>query len=509
LGAGHSVLGIRSEGKREAQVNLKGTGVLVVGLARQGMAMARFLVGEGAQVTVTDVQPAEALAEPLATLAGLPIHYALGGHPLSRLDNTDLVCLSGGVPTTIPLVAEARRRGIPLSNDALLTLERSAATVMGITGSGGKTTTTTLVGLILKAAGIPAHVGGNIGTPLIDCLDELQPGHWAVMELSSFQLELFDRSPQVAAMTNLTPDHLDRHGTMAAYSAAKANILRWQTPDNVCVLNADDKLTSRWLASGRVDIAAEEDQPATNFPLAARRLGFSLQEEMDAGAFLHGRGEVLVLRLPGQPETVICRREAVRLRGMHNVANLLAACVLAGVAGAPPEAMAEVAASFEGVTHRLEPVQTLNGVLWVNDSIATSPARAAAAIQSFNEPIVLLAGGRDKKLDWDNFAELVHERVEHVVLFGEAAELIERAIRRSEFAIRGASGPLGTAKHVARTHRCADLEEAVGVAHRVAEPGDVVLLAPGGTSFDAYKDYPARGEHFRTLVQALESEQKR
>jgi UDP-N-acetylmuramoylalanine--D-glutamate ligase len=512
----------RTEGKREAEVNLKGKGVLVVGLARQGMAMARFLVGEGARVTVTDVQPAETLAGPLATLAplappgaglgagpaGLPIHYALGGHPLSLLDNTDLVCLSGGVPTTIPLVAEARRRGIPLSNDGLLTLERTAATVVGITGSGGKTTTTTLVGLILKAAGIPAHVGGNIGTPLIDCLDELQPGHWAVMELSSFQLELFDRSPQVAAMTNLTPDHLDRHGTMAAYSAAKANILRWQTPDNICLLNADDRLTSRWLASGRVDIAAEEDQPAMSFPLQARRLGFSLREEMDAGAFLHGRGEVLMLRLPGQPETVICRREAVRLRGMHNVANLLAACVLAGVAGAPSEAMAKVAADFEGVEHRLEPVQTLNGVLWVNDSIATSPARAAAAIKSFNEPIVLLAGGRDKKLDWDNFAELVHERVEHVVLFGEAAELIERAIRRSESAIRRASDPLRTAKHVARTHRCADLEEAVGVAHRVAEPGNVVLLAPGGTSFDAYKDYPARGKHFRTLVQALESEQR-
>jgi UDP-N-acetylmuramoylalanine--D-glutamate ligase len=211
LGIGNWALGIRDwglhrhedtkreEGKREAEVNLKGKGVLIVGLARQGMAMARFLVGEGAQVTVTDVQPAEALAEPLATLAGLPIHYALDGHPLSLLDNTDLVCLSGGVPTTIPLVSEARRRTIPLSNDGLLTLERTAATVVGITGSGGKTTTTTLVGLILKAAGIPAHVGGNIGTPLIDCLDELQPGHWAVMELSSFQLELFDRSPQVAA----------------------------------------------------------------------------------------------------------------------------------------------------------------------------------------------------------------------------------------------------------------------------------------------------------------------
>ena len=483
-------------------MNLKDKRVLIIGLARQGTALARFLVNEGAQVTVTDIQPAEALAEPLAALAGLPIRYALGGHPLSLLDEVDMVCLSGGVPTTIPLVAEARRRGIPLSNDALLTLERCPATVVGITGSSGKTTTTTLVGLMLKAAGIPAHVGGNIGTPLIDRLGQLQPGEWAVMELSSFQLELFDRSPPVAAVLNVTPNHLDRHGTMAAYSAAKANILRWQTEDDVCVLGADDEITGRWLRLGRVEIPAEGEQAAMNFPLRATRLGFSLREEMAAGAFL--RGEELILRLPGRPEAVICRRQAIRLRGMHNVANLLAACILAGIAGAPPEAMAEVAATFEGVEHRLETVRVLNGVLWVNDSIATSPERAVAAIKSFDEPIVLLAGGRDKKLPWDEFARLVHQRVKHLVLFGEAAGLIERAIRNSEFVIRNASAvPARITNYALRVHRCADLEEAVAVAHRVAEPGDVVLLAPGGTSFDAYKDFAARGEHFRALVRAL------
>lgn len=472
--------------------------VLVVGLARQGTALARFLVGEGAQVTVTDLQPAEALAASLAALEGLPIRTALGGHPLSLLDDMDLVCLSGGVPTNIPLVAEARRRGIPLSNDALLTLERSPATVMGITGSSGKTTTTTLVGLILQEAGIPAPVGGNIGTPLIDRLDELRPGQWAVMELSSFQLELFDRSPPVAAVLNVTPNHLDRHGTMAAYSAAKANILRWQRADDVCVLNADDEVSGRWLRSGRVDIVAEEGQPALSFPIQAQRFGFSRREEMAAGAFLHG--EELVLRLPGQPEAVICRRETIRLRGMHNVANLLAAGVLAGIAGAPPQAMARVAASFEGVEHRLEVVRVLNGVLWVNDSIATSPERAVAAIQSFDEPIVLLAGGRDKKLPWDEFARWVHRRVKHLVLFGEAAALIEEVVRGYGSGVKGKTPPT---PYPLTLVRCADLEEAVDMAYHIAEPGDVVLLAPGGTSFDAYRDFVARGEHFRALVQAL------
>ncbi|MDH7485472.1 MAG: UDP-N-acetylmuramoyl-L-alanine--D-glutamate ligase [Anaerolineae bacterium] len=476
-------------------MELKDRRVLVVGLARQGTALARFLVGEGAQVTVTDIQPAQALAASLAALEGLPIRTALGGHPLSLLDDTDLVCLSGGVPTNIPLVAEARRRGIALSNDALLTLERSPATVMGITGSSGKTTTATLVGLILQEAGIPAHVGGNIGTPLIDRLDELQPGQWAVMELSSFQLELFDRSPPVAAVTNVTPNHLDRHGTMAAYSAAKANILRWQTADDVCVLGADDRVTGQWLRRGRVGAGP---RPAPTFPIRAQRFGFSLQEEMAAGAFL--RGEDLVLRLPGQPEAVICRRESIRLRGRHNVANLLAACILAGIAGAPPEAMARVAVSFEGVEHRLEVVRVLNGVLWVNDSIATSPERAVAAIQSFDEPIVLLAGGRDKKLPWDEFARWVHRRVKCLVLFGEAAALIEEVVRGYGLGVKEKPSP---PPHPPALIRCADLQEAVDMAYHIAEPGDVVLLAPGGTSFDAYRDFVARGEHFRALVQAL------
>jgi UDP-N-acetylmuramoylalanine--D-glutamate ligase len=482
--------------------------VLVVGLARQGIALARFLTKAGAQVTITDVKPAAALGDAVESLAGLPIALALGGHPFSLLDGTDLLCLSGGVAPDIPLAAEARRRGIRFSNDALLTLRRRPERMIGVTGSSGKTTTTTLVGLMLREDGQTAHVGGNIGTPLIDHLDELGDTDWTVMELSSFQLELFDCSPPVAAVTNVTPNHLDRHGTMAAYSEAKANILRWQRAEDVCVLGADDEIAGRWLRSGWVDIPAAEGtlpwekgarKGWRSYPLQARRLGFSLCTELEAGAFLSD--EELVLRLPDQPDVVICRREAIRLRGIHNVGNLLAALCLAGAAGVSPSAMARVATTFAGVEHRLEPIRTLRGVLWVNDSIATSPERAVAAMESFEEPIVLLAGGRDKRLSWNEFAETVRSRVKHLVLFGEAAGSIERAVKGQ--GTEAAPGTPAQRPAPPLTH-CTGLEEAVAVAQGIAEPGDVVLLAPGGTSFDAYKDFVARGEHYRTLVNDLE-----
>jgi len=487
--------------------SLGGLRVLVVGLARQGVALARYFVREGAHVTVTDRQPPAALAEPMGALADLPIRLALGGHSLSLLEGTDLVCLSAGVPLDIPLAKEARRRAIRLTNDTLLTLERSPATVVGITGSSGKTTTTVLMGLMLEAGGIRTHVGGNIGTPLLDRLHEHEAGDWAVLELSSFQLELFDSSPPVAGVTNITPNHLDRHRTMSEYTATKASILRWQSESDACVLSADDRITGRWLRSGWVDIPADEGSAPwsrgarlgwSSFPIGSARWGFSLSSDQSTGAFL--RAGELILRQPGQSEVAICRKEDLRLRGMHNVANVLAAACLACLAGTPPEAMAQVATTFQGVEHRLEIVLRLGGVLWVNDSIATSPERAAAALASFREPIVLLAGGRDKNLVWDDFAQHVHRRVEHLLIFGEASDLIAEAIERH----RPTAGeetlwhgqPLSLV-------RCADLEEAVAVASGLAHPGDVVLLAPGGTSFDMYRDFAARGVHFRTLVNEL------
>jgi len=469
---------------------LAGKRVVILGLARQGTALARFLVQAGAEVTVSDLQDEAALADQLAELAGLPIRYVLGKHPLGLLDRADLLCLSGGVPVDIPIVVEAQRRSILLSNDAQLFIERCPAPVIGITGSAGKTTTTALVGEMCRAAGLRTWVGGNIGNPLIADLDRIKPGDWVVMELSSFQLEVMTVSPHVAAVLNITPNHLDRHETMEAYIAAKRNIVAHQKPADFALLGYDD-------ANAR-SLALET---------AAHLLWFSGGAEVDEGAF-KTNGE-LTLRLGVLPppasggvgwvDRVACYTSEVRLRGRHNLLNVLAACVLAGVAGVPVEAMRQVATTFTGVEHRLELVCELNGVRWYDDSIATAPERSLAAMRSFEEPIVLLAGGRDKKLPWDEFADEAVRRVRHLVTFGEAGPMIARSIhllpsvRNSQFAIRRLEGitQVGT------------LEEAVEAAARLARSGEVVLLSPGGTSFDAFRDFAERGNRFKELVRGL------
>jgi UDP-N-acetylmuramoylalanine--D-glutamate ligase len=525
-----------------------GQRVTILGMARQGMALARFFLSAGARVTMSDQRPAEQLAACQAELeryaaehvaglrpgsgvlpaeAGPPrrsptgledlhVRFVLGGHPLTLLDDADLLCLSGGVSPEAPIVQAATSRGIPLSNDAQLTLQHCPAPVLAITGSAGKTTTTTLVGLMLEAAGFIVHMGGNIGTPLIDRLNTIRPGDKVVLELSSFQLELLQSSPSIAAVLNITPNHLDRHPSMSHYAAAKANILQFQVPGDICVLNADDAFTGPWLRTGRCQITEGMGQPAAYFPIKATRLGFSLEDEVMAGAFMqaeHRRSvaqedspaqkDVLVLRQPGVADEEVCRVGDVRLRGRHNLANILAACCLAASAGVEVAVMSTVVANFGGVEHRLEPVRKRDNILWVNDSIATAPERTVAALRSFSERIVLLAGGQDKHLPWDECAAVIHEstqdgsqKVRHVVLFGEgdAVRLIEDALLQYE---RKTGAPA-----ISLTH-CTDLQEAVVAAARVARPGDVVLLAPGGTSFDAYEDFAARGQHFRSLVKAL------
>ncbi len=347
-----------------SQPTFAGKRIVILGLARQGIALARFFLRGGAQITISDSAPADQLSEPLTELAGLPVRLVLGGHPPELLHDCDLLCLSGGVPPQIPLVAAARRQGIPLSNDALLTVQRSPAPAIGITGSSGKTTTTTLVGLMLQQqndevrmmndefgvqmapappdssfilhhSSFQVWVGGNIGVPLVDKLAQVNAEDWLVLELSSFQLELFDggsygqaTSPRVAALLNVTPNHLDRHPSMAHYTAAKANLLRWQGPDDVAVLSADDAITGGWLRSGRVLIAAGPGQEALSFPLAGRLLGFGLEEPASEGCWLVQ--DKLALRLDGQEQTVLPAGE-VKLRGRHNLLNVAAACAISAV----------------------------------------------------------------------------------------------------------------------------------------------------------------------------------
>jgi len=464
---------------------------VILGLARQGTALARFLAQVGAEVTVSDLRDEAALADRMEELAGLPIRFVPGGHPTSLLKEADLLCLSGGVPVDIPIVVEAQRRSIPLSNDAQLFLELCPAPVIGITGSAGKTSTTALVGEMCRAAGLRTWVGGNIGNPLIADLDRIAPGDWVVMELSSFQLEVMTVSPRIAAVLNITPNHLDRHKTMEAYIAAKRNIVAHQKPDDYALLGYDDA-NSRALA----------------LETAAHLLWFSGRAEVEVGAFKTNGGMVLrqgEVRSPFLPEpageagdAVICHASDVQLRGAHNLLNVLAACALAALAGVPVDAMRQVATTFTGVEHRLELVRELNGVRWFDDSIATAPERSLAALRAFEEPIVLLAGGRDKKLPWDEFADETVERVRQLVTFGEAGPMIARVVGERW------SGPQGDeAGNLAGITEVGTLEEAVDVAARLVQPGDVVLLSPGGTSFDAFRDFAERGERFKQLVLEL------
>jgi UDP-N-acetylmuramoylalanine--D-glutamate ligase len=470
--------------------------VTVIGLAREGTALVNFLAAGGAIVTASDLKEADALGEPLQELRRRwpqeVVRLELGGHPPSILEGADAVFVSPGVPIDAPVVIEAQRRGLLLSAESRLFAQLCPAKLAGITGSSGKTTTTTLLGLMLEAAGRKAWVGGNIGRPLIGQLGEIAPGDWVVMELSSFQLEYFaplevsqkapekgadlwaalqrGYSPPVAAILNVTPNHLDRHPSMAAYTAAKAHILESQDAAGVALLGYDNE-AARGLAGG----------------CRGRVHYFSLQAEVEPGAFL--RNGQLLLRREGV-ERAICRLEEVRLRGRHNLANALAACALADVAGVPPESMAGVIRTFGGVEHRLELVRERQGVRYYNDSIATSPERLVAALHSFTEPLVLLAGGRDKHLPWDEAARLMLEKARCIVLFGEAAPLIAGALRQ-------ASPREGKEPFV---QQCATLEEAAAAAARCARPGDVVLLSPGGTSFDAFRDFAQRGERFKQLV---------
>ena len=446
--------------------------VIVLGFARQGQALARWLPLQGARVTVTDSRSAEVLGLDEADYPG--VEFVLGGHPLELLDGADAVAISGGVPLTIPFVQAAIERGVRLTNDAQLFIERCPAPVIGITGSAGKTTTTALTGEMLRAAGRKTWVGGNIGDVLLDDLGEIKPNDIVVMELSSFQLELMTRSPQIAAVLNVTPNHLDRHGDMEAYTSAKANILRHQGENDVAVLGHDD--------GGSYGLQDE---------VQGRLLWASAESMVSHGAFLLGGRLMLVGDAnPAGGAQMVCEQDDVPLRGAHNLKNVLAACAIAGAAGVPAEPMATAIRAFRGVAHRLETVRTVGGVVYVNDSIATAPERTLAAIRSYEEPLVLLLGGADKKLPWEEMLAAAVRRSRHIIAFGgDAGDVAVRGLRQ-----------LGADDAVTRVDT---LAEAVSAAVGVAKAGDVVLLSPGGTSYDAYTDFAARGVHFRELVNAL------
>ncbi|MDK2784157.1 MAG: UDP-N-acetylmuramoylalanine--D-glutamate ligase [Bacillota bacterium] len=446
-----------------------GKRVLVMGLARSGTAAAEVLARQGVQVVGTDARPEIAFTPEVQRLSDLGVELVLGEHPLSLLQGVDLIVVSPGVPDTIPLLAEAERRHLPVIGEVELAGRIYQGPYLAITGSNGKTTTTTWVGLALRESGLPSIVAGNIGVPLSRAVAGLAPGTWVVAEVSSFQLARTQRfRPHISAVLNLSEDHLDRHGSFAAYRAAKARVFASQGPDDYLILNADDEPTRSLagLAQSKV-------------------LFFSRRQVLKEGAWVEeGR---LVLGWQGEREP-LCRVEEVGIPGAHNLENALATALLARAAGAQVAAIVHALKSFSGVEHRCEYVATIDGVRYVNDSKGTNPDAAIRALEAFPPPIVLIAGGRDKGTDLTGLVEVVKARCRAVVLLGEAVPKFRQALRAGGFTA---------------VHEVDSLTAAVRLAHTLARPGDTVLLSPACASFDMFANYEERGHAFKEAVAEL------
>jgi UDP-N-acetylmuramoylalanine--D-glutamate ligase len=450
-------------------MELKNKRVLVVGLGKSGISAAMFLRRQGARVTVSDARSAVALAKEIPSLLDAGIMVESGGHGLLTFRRQDLIVVSPGVPMDTPEVKQVIGYGMPVIGELELASRFLKGRVVAITGSNGKTTTTTLLGKILKEAGLPTLVGGNIGLPVIDLVPESTDESVSVLEVSSFQLETIEQfHPWISVVLNITPDHLDRHGSFENYAAMKTRITENQTAEDFLVLNADDKPTQMVAAKTKAQI-----------------FWFSLRRPIKQGAFVHGESIVFLPREGAKAEPVMPVAE-IPLKGAHNVENVLAAVCAARLAGAPGEKIRASVRSFKAVEHRLEFVRTVQGVEYFNDSKATNVDAAMKAVSSFPSGIHLILGGKDKDSDYTTLSPLLRERVKAVYTIGSAAEKIERELH-------------GVVKMVG----AGTIDVAVHEASKAAVPGDVVLLAPACSSFDQFENYEHRGRTFRQIVNKL------
>ena len=445
-------------------MDVRGKKVLIVGLARSGRAAARWFRLRGAVVTVTDSRPPCEFAAEIPELLAQKIGVELGTHREETFRQQDLIVVSPGVPWGLPHLRMARKQGIMVLPEVEVASWFLDGTLVGITGTNGKTTTTALLGRILERSGLTTFVGGNIGVPLISAVDQSTPGSFYVVELSSFQLEGIQRLwPHVAVMLNLTPNHLDRHPSFAEYVAAKAQIFRNQTAEDYAVLNADDP-TVMGLA------------PA----IASRKVLFSRRQELPDGVFV-SNGAVRY-RVANLERPLFAARD-ILLRGAFNVENVLAATAAACVLGADFEAIRHAVAEFRGVEHRLEYVDAIRGVEFYNDSKATSVDATAKALSAFDRPVHLILGGKDKGAPYAPLRPLIEGRVRLIFLIGAAADRIAEELA-------------GSAELV----RSGDLEKAVLQAFEAAKPGEIVLLSPACASFDQFRDFEHRGRVFKEIV---------
>ena len=447
-------------------MDLEGKKVLVVGLGKSGLAAALFLRHRGAQVTVSDIRSAEALAKDIPALLEEGINVETGGHGLLTFRRQDLIVVSPGVPLDTPELAQVRNFGLPIIGELELAARFLKGKTLAITGSNGKTTTTALLGEILEAAGFPTLVGGNIGVPVVALIEESTDATWSVLEVSSFQLESTEQfHPSIAVILNITPDHLDRHGNFENYARAKERIFAAQNEQDFVVLNADN---ARAAAS-----AARS---------AAKVYWFSLEHAVSQGVWVEG-GQVVYRSGENEGIETILPLAGIPLKGEHNVENVLAAVCAARLAGAPIDVIRQVIENFRAVEHRLEYVTTINGVEFYNDSKATNVDATAKAVAAFSSGIHLILGGKDKNSDYSQLASLLRAHVRAVYTIGSAADKIESQLRG-----------------VVSIHSCETLDKAVSTAAAAAHPGEVVLLAPACSSFDQFESYEHRGRVFKELV---------
>jgi UDP-N-acetylmuramoylalanine--D-glutamate ligase len=448
-------------------MELKGKKVLVVGLGKSGLAAALFLRRRGAQVTVSDVRSAEALAKDIPGLLEEGINVEAGGHGLLTFRRQDLIVVSPGVPLDTPELAQVRAFGLPVIGELELASRFLKGQILAITGSNGKTTTTALVGEILKQAGLRTLVGGNIGVPVVALIEESTDDTWSVLEVSSFQLETTQQfHPRIAVILNITPDHLDRHGTFENYAMAKERIFAEQNEADCVILNADNV---------RATAAAVRSTAEVHW--------FSIEHPVNVGAWIED-GYVVYRPATGAHIEKIMPLGGIPLKGEHNVENVLAAVCAARRAGASPEAIRSAIENFRAVEHRLEYVATINGVEYYNDSKATNVDATAKAVAAFDSGIHLILGGKDKNSDYSLLAPLLRARVRAVYTIGSAAAKIESHLRG-----------------VVPIYSCETLNKAVSSAAAAARPCEIVLLAPACSSFDQFENYEHRGRVFKELVE--------
>jgi UDP-N-acetylmuramoylalanine--D-glutamate ligase len=451
-------------------MELNGKRTLVVGLGKSGVASALFMKAHGARVTVSDTKSGDELRNEIPVLLDHGITVETGGHGERTFRGQDLIVVSPGVPVDAPPLVQARSLGETVIGEIELAAQFLPGPIVAITGSNGKTTTTTLTGEIMAAAGLPTLVGGNIGTPAISLAERAKPDTIVVLEISSFQLETIKTfRPKIAVVLNVTPDHLDRHRTFEIYTDAKARIFENQQGSDFAVLNADDPTCEAMGARTRAQV-----------------FWFSRQKEVQQGAWVRD-GNVVFRDAKGQRE--ILQTSEIPLKGAHNLENVLAAVSASALMGCAPDKIRQAVHDFKAVEHRLEFVASIAGVDYYNDSKATNVDATIKALESFPANIHLILGGKDKGSDYTVLNDLIRQRVKRIYTIGAAAAKIESQVKGAEVV------------------HAETLENAIRKAHATAQSGDIVLLAPACASFDQFKSYEHRGKMFKEIVKGLMSEQ--